>query len=260
MSLIDMLLNIGGDNLILLGLIGGLVTSSLNMLGALPVFVLKTMSQKMTDVGLGFSAGVMLAASFTSLILPGLELAGLMPVIVGFAIGALFVSFSDIFLPHMHPIIGKDSLTHSKLKAVWLFTIAVTIHNMPEGLAVGVSFGSGDLVTALALMWGIGLQNMPEGLSIAFAMAATKKYSRSKSFLIAAASGLVEVPLALIGAALVAQISWLMPYAMGFAAGAMIYVISDEIVPETHRLGHERLSTYGLIVGFIVMLSLDYLL
>ena len=140
---------------------------------------------------------------------------------------------------------------------IWLFALAVTIHNMPEGLSVGVAVGSGSLEVAVPLMVGIGIQNVPEGLIVSFSMLGTGRYSRWKAFLFGTVSGIVEVPLALFGAALVAEIGGLVPYAMGFAAGAMIFVISDEMIPETHRIGHERHASFGLIAGFLIMLILD---
>jgi len=261
-AITNLLINLSLGNILLLGLLGGLITALLNSLGTLPILFLKAPSQRSINIGLGFSAGVMLAASFTSLILPGIEIGGLIPVVIGIIIGAITVSLSDMFIPHLHFLIGKDSLISSRMKAIWLFAIAVTIHNMPEGLAVGVGFGAGGeyISNAVALMMGIGLQNIPEGLAIGFSLLATGRYTRLRSFMVGNISGFVEIPLAFIGAALVAIMARLLPYAMGFAAGAMIFVISDEIVPETHRLGHQRTSSYGLIIGLLVMLSLDILL
>ncbi len=244
----------------LLGFFGGLFISALNAAGSFPVLFITKVSDKLMDVGLGFSAGVMLAASFTSLLLPALELGGIVQVLIGFAAGAVFVSISDMFIPHLHFIIGEDTVIRKRLKAVWLFAIAVMIHNMPEGLAVGVGYGSGELLNAFVLMLGIGIQNIPEGLSVALSMLSTGKYGRFKSFTIGSLSGLVEIPLALLGAALVTYMRYLLPYAMAFAAGAMVFVISDEIVPETHRKGHERSASYGLIIGFMIMLTLDVVL
>ncbi|MCD6563699.1 MAG: ZIP family metal transporter [Thermoproteales archaeon] len=256
----NILLSLAGNNLLLLGLLGGCITALLNAIGAIPVLFFKKLPERVSDIGLGFAAGVMLAASFTSLIVPGIEKGGINPVIIGIVLGALSVNFADMIIPHMHMIIGKEGISSSRLRGIWLFVLAITLHNMPEGLAVGVGFGSGNLDDAVVLMLAIGLQNIPEGLSVGFSILAEGNKSRFYAFLIAIISGLVEPPLSLIGAATVAMAHQVLPYAMGFAAGAMIFVISDEIIPETNRVGHERYATYGLIIGFIIMLYMDVIL
>lgn len=243
------------ENKVLLGLLGGVFTSALNAIGAIPVFIFKKPSQRFLNTGLGFAAGVMLAASFTSLIIPGIELGGILPVIVGIFTGAIVISLIDVFAPHVH----FDTSQNSKLKAAWLFFAAITIHNMPEGLSVGVGFGSGEIANAIALMVAIGTQNIPEGLSIAFSFVHSG-YSRAKSYLYSSISGFVEVPLALIGAAVVSLAKPIIPFAMGFAAGAMIFVIANEIIPEVYKSRHERIASYGLIVGLVSMLILDTVL
>lgn len=248
---------ITGGNLVLMGLIGGTIGALLNLLGATPILFLKSYPRKLMDAGLGFAAGVMLAASFTSLILPGIAYGGLIPVVAGIIIGGVAITLIDSIMPHLHFVKGREGRMSSKLKAVWLFVIAITIHNIPEGLAVGVGFGSGDLLAGVSLMLAIGFQNIPEGLSVGFSLIATKEYDRKRAYTISIASGFVEPPLAFLGAYLTSMFKDLIPYAMGFAAGAMIYVISDEIIPETHRSGEERLSTYSLILGLIIMLILD---
>ncbi|MEM0079686.1 MAG: ZIP family metal transporter [Nitrososphaerota archaeon] len=210
--------------------------------------------------GLGFAAGVMLAASFTSLILPGLEYGGLLPVIVGIFLGAFTVSLIDKILPHLHIIKGREGPSSKNLKAAWLFVIAITIHNMPEGFAVGVGFGSGDIASAIALALAIGFQNIPEGLSVGFSLISVNNYSRLKAYIISTLSGFVEAPLAILGAYLTSLSLMLLPYFMGFAAGAMIFVVSDEIIPETHSEGKERVATYSLIIGLVLMLTLDIFL
>lgn len=255
-----LLLSLSGGDLVLLAFLGGLVTSILNMLGCIPVFFLRGPLEKLTDLGLGFAAGVMLAASFTSLILPGIESGGVLPVLVGILLGALAVSYMDKVIPHMHLLgIGVEGKS-SRLRAVWLFALAITIHNMPEGLAVGVGFGSGSIASAMALMIAIGLQNIPEGLSVGLSLASSGEYSRAKSYLVAVLSGIVELPLAVVGAAAVIAAHQILPYAMGFAAGAMIFVVSDEIIPEVHRLGKERSITFSLVIGLMLMLFLDVIL
>ena len=248
-------------NVICNGLIGGLFIALLNALGAMVVLIVGKIPQRFMDASLGFAAGVMLAASFTSLIIPGIEYGGVVPVLIGILLGAVFIDLLDHLIPHMHFIIGpegvKDKELLKKIKAVWLFILAITIHNMPEGLAVGVGFGSGDLSTAIPLMIAIGIQNIPEGLAVSLAAINAGFGKRFYATWVGIRAGLVEIPLALLGAWAVYAMKPLLPYAMGFAAGAMIYVISDEIVPETHRTGHERLATFGLIVGLVIMLYLD---
>jgi ZIP family zinc transporter len=231
----------------------------LNLLGAIPVLFMKKISQKLLDIGLGFAAGIMLGASFTSLIVPGIAYGGVFPTVIGILVGTLLMALSDKFVPHIHFLIGKEGID-SRIRAVWLFLIAITLHNAPEGLVVGIGFGSGRLDTAYALMWAIGIQNIPEGLSVGFSFLSTGKYGRGKAFILSTFSGLIEVPLAVIGALGLSVFKNLVSYAMGFGAGAMIFVISDEIIPETHRIGHEKLVSYGLIFGLVIMLLLDTLL
>jgi len=232
----------------------------LNAVGAVPVLFMKRISQRMLDIGLGFASGVMIAASFTSLILPGIEIGGVLPVLAGIILGTVAVSFADRVIPHMHRIIGMEGMPTGRFRALWLFVIAVTLHNMPEGLAVGVGFGSENLADAMALAIAIGLQNIPEGMSIGFSTISIEGTPRWKAFLVSFLSGLVELPLSVLGAALVSLTKPIIPYAMGFAGGAMMFVVSDEMIPETHRMGHERLASYGLVIGLIVMLTLDVLL
>jgi len=250
------------QNSVLLAILGGTLTTLLNAAGALPVLFIKRVSQRTLDVGLGFASGVMISASFTSLIIPGIKIGGALPVLVGIALGSMIVSAADRFIPHIHAVIGNEGgvAITGRLKAVWLFAIAVTIHNMPEGLAVGVGYGSEKIAEATALAIAIGLQNIPEGMSIGFSILSVKGVSRKKAFLASFLSGAVELPLAIIGAAATSFAKPIIPYAMGFAAGAMLFVVSDEMIPETHRIGHERLASYGLIAGLIMMLALDVIL
>jgi len=253
----DLLLSVTGGNPLLFGLLGGLITAVLNALGAIPVLFFKKLPQRVSDLCLGFAAGVMLAASFTSLIVPGIEIGGVLPVIVGIVLGAATVNFLDMVIPHMHAVIGREGIATDKLKGIWLFVLAITLHNMPEGLAVGVNFGSGNINEAIVLMVAIGLQNIPEGLSVGFSILAEGSKSRFYAYLLAVMSGFVEPPFSLLGASVVAFSRHVLPYAMSFAAGAMIFVISDEIIPECNRVGHEKISTYGIIAGFVIMLYLD---
>jgi zinc transporter, ZIP family len=241
---------------VLQGLIGGLVITFLNLLGALVVLFVRKVTDRFLDISLGFAAGVMLSASFTSLILPGVEYGGILPVLAGIALGALVLGVGDRLLPHLHAFSGKEGKP-SKISGVWLFIIAITLHNMPEGLAVGVGFGTGNVKDAVLLMIAIGIQNIPEGLAVSLSAISAGYGSRWYAAFVGIRAGLVEIPLALLGAWAVSAVTVLLPYAMGFAAGAMLYVISDEIIPETHRKGHERGATIGTLLGVCVMLFLD---
>lgn len=258
MQLVELLFTTLTDgNPILQGLVGGIIITLLNSFGALIVLIWSKPSERFLDTTLGFAAGVMLTASFTSLILPAIQSGGFVPTLIGVVLGAIAIDLADHLIPHAHMILGYEGLSSSRLKAVWLFIIAVTIHNMPEGLAVGVGFGSGDLRNALKLMLAIGMQNIPEGLAVSISALSVGMGAHFYASLVGIRAGLVEIPLALLGAWVVHMAQAIMPYAMGFAAGAMLYVISDEIIPETHRKGHERWATFGTIVGVLVMLLFD---
>lgn len=269
---VDQFTQLFGSNPVVHGFVGGLVIASLNLFGASLVFVWQNPSERAMDGTLGFAAGVMLAASFTSLIIPGIETysnGNPIPVLFGVALGAFFLDRSDILVPHAHYLLtGRQRqdaanpktdvpVDDERIAGVVLFILAITIHNMPEGLAVGVGFGSGDLGTAVPLMLAIGIQNIPEGLAVSVAAINAGLDERFYAVFVGIRSGLVEIPLAVLGAYAVQTVSTLLPYAMGFAAGAMLFVISDEIVPETHMKGNERIATLGLILGTIVMLYLD---
>ena len=260
MDLVELFSFLGGNNPLVLSLLGGIVCALFNLAGATPVLLFKQVPERILNVCLGFSAGIMLGASFTSLIVPGTKIGGIAPVLLGLVLGAIVVTLADQLLPHMHLIIGHEGISSSTIRGVWLFVIAITIHNMPEGLAVGVGFGSGNLEAAILLMLAIGLQNVPEGLAVGFSLLATRNYSRRSAYFASVVSGFVEPPLALLGAFAVSFTHSILPYAMGFAAGAMLFVISDEIIPESHRLGHERMASYGLIIGLVVILALDLML
>lgn len=249
---------------ILYGTLGSLIAGSMTGLGALPIFLRRDVPEKAQDMLLGFAAGVMLSASFFSLIIPSLETSaemygeGLIPAaiaVAGIVLGVGAIALVNEMAPHRH-FIGGDEGPSASLERIWLFVIAITIHNFPEGLAVGVGFGTGDMTHGISLATGIGLQNMPEGLAVAVALM-TEGYSRGKAFLIAALTGLVEPVGGLVGSALVSLSQPLLPWGLVFAAGAMIYVISHEIIPETHRRGHQDLATGGLTVGLVLMLFLD---
>jgi len=234
-------------------LIAGLATGA----GALPVLFTKRVSDKLLDVMLGFSAGVMLAATSFSLIVPAIDISGPFVAVFGIILGALVLHLIDRFVPHFHPALGAEG-PPSRMSKVWLFVLAITIHNFPEGLAVGVSFGGGDMAAGLVIAMAIGLQNMPEGLAVALPLV-REGYSRRKSLLYGTLTGLVEPLGGLLGVALVSIFQPVLPWGLAFAAGAMLFVVSDEMIPESHRKGFEREATFGLIAGFVVMMLLDTL-
>jgi ZIP family zinc transporter len=261
-----------GSDPVLQALVGGIIIASLNLFGASLVLVWKDPSERALDTALGFAAGIMLAAAFTSLIIPGIDNysgGDPVPVLVGVGLGALFLDQADRFVPHAHYLLTgqkrEDAAGQSesvpvadeRLAGVILFILAVTLHNMPEGLAVGVGFGSGNLDDAIPLMLAIGIQNIPEGLAVSVAAINAGLDKRFYAAVTGIRSGVVEIPLAVLGAVAVTLVEPLLPYAMGFAAGAMLFVISDEILPETHLRGHERVATLGTMAGVIVMLYLD---
>ncbi len=235
-------------------LLAGLATGA----GAIPILFFKKISDRLLDIMLGFAAGVMLAASSFSLLIPAIDLGGVWVAVVGLAVGALTLHLIDRFTPHAHFIKGVEGPS-SRLARLWLFIIAVTIHNFPEGMAVGVSFGGGDMTRGLVIATAIGLQNMPEGLAVAFPLI-REKYSRIRSLWYATLTGLVEPVGGLLGAALVSLSRPILPWGLAFAAGAMIFIVSDEMIPESHRKGFEREATFGLLVGFVVMMFLDNVL
>lgn len=252
-----------GTNTVLLGLMAGLVITAFNLIGALAIVPWRNPTTRQLDTALGFAAGVMLAASFTSLILPGIEIGGPLPVVLGIALGVTVIDRADAWVPHVHVLVTgrrRDDAAaggHGRVMSVILFIVAITLHNMPEGLAVGVGFGSGRIHDAVALMLAIGIQNVPEGLAVAVAARNAGMGGLWYAAFVGARAGVVEIPLAVLGAWAVTIAQPLLPWAMGFAAGAMLYVISDEIIPETHGHGHERMATLGTMVGLVVMLTLD---
>ncbi|HWH17467.1 MAG TPA: ZIP family metal transporter [Allosphingosinicella sp.] len=237
--------------------------------GALPVFVVRTISDRLQDGFLGFAAGVMLAASFFSLILPGLEVAqersGSAAAAAGILAAAVLLGAAALQLinraaPHEHFITGPtDRAARSRLSRIWLFVIAISLHNFPEGLAVGVSFGGYDFDRGWITALGIGTQNVPEGLAVAAALVSVG-YRPLTSFLIALGSGLIEPVGGFLGIGAISASSALLPWGLGFAGGAMIWVVSSEIIPETHRKGHEGVATGALMVGLCLMMFLDWTL
>jgi len=235
------------------------------VIGAVIGFLFKKISHRFSDIVLAFAAGVMLAAAVLGLILPSLEYGGkygLIITVAGIFAGAASLSLIDKLTPHLHNLLGPDIEGHDKnanLNKVLLFVMAIAIHNFPEGIAAGVGFGSGNDAEALLIAGGIALQNIPEGMVIIAPML-TAGVSARKTFLCAMATGLVEVIGTLLGYLAVSIASAILPFALAFAGGTMLYVISDEMIPETHAHGSERGATYALLVGFCIMLVSDVLL
>lgn len=244
-----------GGNRIWMGIVASLATGLATGVGALPVLVTRRVPDRLLDALLGFAAGVMLAATAFSLIVPAIELGGIWPAVFGILIGAGFLAALDRLLPHTHLIKGEEG-PHSSLRRVWLLIIAITLHNFPEGLAVGVGFGADRIADAMALAVAIGLQNMPEGLAVALPLV-REQWPRGKALLYALGSGLAEPIAGVMGVLAVVLMRPLLPWGLAFAAGAMLYVVSDEIIPETHRKGYELEGTWGVLIGFVVMMFLD---
>lgn len=234
------------------------------IIGALLGFAFKKISHRFTDITLGFAAGVMLSAAVLGLILPSLEYGGkfgIVTTVIGIFVGAMCLSIVDKLVPHLHKLMGADTEEHNNasLNKVLLFVMAIAIHNLPEGIAAGVGFGSGDNSQALLIAGGIALQNIPEGMVIITPMLASG-ISPKKTFVCAAATGLVEVVGTMVGFFAVSVAEVILPFSLAFAGGTMLYVISDEMIPETHSHGNERGATYALLVGFCIMLISDFLL
>jgi len=249
-------------------LMGGSVAALATALGTVPVMFSQKLSDRVQDTLFGFGAGVMLAACAFSLIIPGLDAAKTAGTfgggnwaaggIIGAAIllGGLALMAMDRVLPHEHFIKGREGQAARKLRRTWLFVFAIALHNLPEGLAIGVGYAGNDGLRADALATGIAIQDVPEGLVVAVALLAAG-YKRWLAVAIGMASGLVEPLGAVLGAAIVGYSAALLPWGLGFAAGAMLFVISHEIIPESHRKGHESFATSGLMLGFVLMMLLD---
>ena len=234
------------------------------VIGALIGFLFKNISHKFSDIVLSFAAGVMLSAAVVGLILPSFEgkgAVGLLVTVAGVFAGAICLNLIDKLVPHLHKLAGKDIESHNNadINKILLFVTAIAIHNLPEGIAAGVGFGSGDNTQALLIAGGIALQNVPEGMVIIGPMLAAGVTPR-KTFVCAMITGLIEVIGTLIGYFAVTVSAAILPFALAFAGGTMLYVISDEMIPETHAHGSERGATYALLVGFCVMLISDVLL
>ncbi len=245
-------------------LITALGVGGATIIGSVIGFMFKKMSHKFSDIVLSFAAGVMLAAAVLGLVMPSLEYGGKYGIIVtiaGIFAGALCLNLIDKLVPHLHRIMGGTEENHNNadLSKVLLFVMAIGIHNLPEGIAAGVGFGSGNTSQALMIAGGIALQNIPEGMVIISPMLAAGVSPR-KTFICAMITGLVEVVGTLIGYFAVSVSTAILPFALAFAGGTMLYVVSDEMIPETHAHGGERGATYALLVGFCVMLISDVLL
>ena len=234
------------------------------IIGAVIGFLFRGITHKFSDIVLSFAAGVMLAAAVLGLVLPSLEYGGkfgLLVTVGGIFAGAFCLNLIDKLVPHLHKMVGNDIESHksANLDKVLLFVAAIAIHNLPEGIAAGVGFGSGDTSQALIIAGGIALQNIPEGMVIIGPMLAAGVPPK-RTFFYAAMTGVVEVIGTLIGFFAVSVSAAILPFALAFAGGTMLYVISDEMIPETHAHGSERGATYALLVGFCVMLITDVLL
>ena len=234
------------------------------VIGAIIGFLFRGISHKFSDIVLSFAAGVMLAAAVLGLVLPSLEYGGRFGILItvaGIFAGAFCLNLIDKLVPHLHKMVGSDIESHksANLDKVLLFVAAIAIHNLPEGIAAGVGFGSGDTAQALIIAGGIALQNIPEGMVIIGPMLAAGVPPK-RTFFYAALTGVVEVVGTLIGFFAVSVSTAILPFALAFAGGTMLYVISDEMIPETHAHGSERGATYALLVGFCVMLITDVLL
>ncbi len=245
----------------LASILAGLATG----VGALPALLFKEVKQRTLYIMLGGAAGVMLAATAFSLVMPGIQYGnqiwpgkGIWVVAFGMMLGAVFLEIADRYLPHEH-FTEQSSELVSSLRKIWLFITAITLHNFPEGMAVGVSFGSGDWHNGLAIAAAIGLQNMPEGLAVALPLVGLG-YSRKQALMIATLTGLVEPIGGFLGVAAVTVFFPLLPIGMAFAAGAMLFVITDDIIPETQSKGKARSATFAVMVGFIIMMMLDNML
>lgn len=256
---------ISATNVVAAGFYASLIASLGTALGSLGVLFIRSLSPKLEDGLLSVAAGIMLAASIFSLLLPSIEYAQLQYGSVeratavagaGLLTGAVLLWLVHRFSPHEHFLAGREGPDTAQIGRIWLFVIAITLHNFPEGMAVGVGFAGGDMQNGLSLMTGIAIQNIPEGLAISVSLL-TIGYSRGKAFLVGALTGLAEPLGGLAGGIAVSLVASLIPWALAAAAGAMLFVISDEIIPETHRRGYATLATFALLTGFTAMLWLD---
>lgn len=248
-----------------LGLVGGLICFAATATGAVPALFMRAIPQRVEDGMLGFAAGMMLAASSFSLIIPGLEageeiaggkVEGAALVVAGMALGVLLMRGLDEFIPHQHESVGACGPGSKRINRIWLLVLAIALHNLPEGMAVGVGFSQNDLSVGVPLTTAIAIQDAPEGLAVALALRGTKM-APIYAVLIAALTGLIEPIGAVLGVGLSGGLPFVYPIGLGLAAGAMIFVVSNEVIPETHRNGHQTWATIGLMIGFALMMVLD---
>lgn len=269
-----MLENLSNMNPVALGIIASLGAGLATGIGAIPIFFTNKISKKILDILLGAAAGIMLAATSFSLIVPAIEkggggIKGPTIVLLGILLGGIFLDLIDKLFPNSNLLSNavdepsspksmfKNISKNPRLRKIWLFVLAITVHNFPEGLAVGVGFGDGDIANGLTIAIGIGLQNLPEGLAVALPLL-RENYSKGKAWLVALITGLVEPIGGLLGVVLVHISRPILPFAMAFAAGAMLFVISHEIIPESqNQEGHSKLATHALLIGFVIMMFLD---
>lgn len=244
---------------------GGLAGFTATTVGAALIFFLGDVKEKLCDALLGFAAGMMLAASSFSLILPGMEAAkelfgnnfmAAVIIVAGLGLGTLLMLGMDYFTPHEHASTGPCGPDCQRISGIWLFVFAIALHNIPEGMAVGVSFAQGDLSVGIPLTAAIAIQDIPEGFAVALALRATG-LSSLRSVLIASATGFLEPLGAVLGFSMASSLAFAYPLSMGLAAGAMIFVVSHEVIPETHRNGNQSQASIGLLAGFMVMMFLD---
>lgn len=243
-----------------LALLTALGVGGSTIIGVLFGFLFQKIPHKFNDAILGFAGGIMLAAAIIGLILPSLEEGNIWITAIGILTGAIFLNFADKITPHLHHITGIDQETHSEaqnsVNKIMLFVMAIAIHNLPEGIAAGVGFGSDNIGNAITVAVGIALQNIPEGMIIVSPLILAG-ISKWRVFLIASFTGVIEIVGTILGFVAVSVATTILPFALAFAGGTMIYVISDEMIPETHSHGYERMATYSLIFGFIAMLIMD---
>jgi len=244
-------------NIILIGTLASLIAGSATILGALSVFFLQKISDKFMDALMGFAAGVMLSATFFGLISPAIEIGGIGKTAFGILLGMFFLIVMEKVIPHMHRVAGVKG-PPTRLSKMSLFILAMTIHNFPEGLSVGVGFAGGNIMAGIILAIGIGIQNIVEGLVVALPLFRDKN-KILEAFLIASFTCVVEPIGGFLGISVVSLGKFLIPYGLAFAAGAMLFVTSEEIIPETHSRGNAREATIGLILGVIVMMFLEHI-
>ena len=231
------------------------------IIGVLIGFLFQKIPHKFNDIVLSFAAGIMLAAAIFGLIIPSLEEGTVWITLAGIICGAIFLNFADRLTPHLHHITGMDQEMHSDkqsgLNKIMLFVMAIAIHNLPEGIAAGVGFGTDNIANAITVAVGIALQNIPEGMVIVspLIMAGVPK---TRVFLIASFTGVIEIAGTFIGYGAVSVATAILPFSLAFAGGTMIYVVSDEMIPETHSHGYERQATYALLIGFMTMILMDW--